>query len=215
VESQYRLERPFAIFPAVTWPHKNHLRLFEALAAVRARHGLVVPLVCTGSRHSPFWPQIETCLDALDLRAQVRFLGFVPDDDLRALYRLSQFLVMPTLFESDSFPIYEAWLEGVPVVCSNVCSLPDQVLDAGIVFDPEDTDSIADAIVRVATNGSLRDDLRERGYRRVKDFDWDRTARAYRAVFRLAAKRRLNEDERRLLGWDWMREPHRQREGTS
>jgi glycosyltransferase involved in cell wall biosynthesis len=213
VKSRYQLEQPFAIFPAVTWPHKNHLRLFEALAAVRAQHGLIVRLVCTGSRYEPFWPQIEARLDALALRSQVKFLGFVPDEDLRAIYRLSQFLVMPTLFESDSFPIYEAWLEGVPVVCSNVCSLPDQVMDAATLFDPNDVESMADAIARLAINAALRMDLSRRGYRRLKDFDWECTAKSYRAVFRRAVNRRLSQEERRLLAWDWMREPQRQGDG--
>ncbi len=173
------------------------------------------PLSAPAQITPPFWPRIEACLDALDLRAQVQFLGFVPDEDLRALYQLSQFLIMPTLFESDSFPIYEAWLEGVPVVCSNVCSLPDQVHDAASLFDPHDVQSIAAAITQVSTSPALRESLRTRGYRRLKDFDWAYTARAYRAVFRRAAKRQLGPDELRLLEWDWMREPHSQAEGRS
>ena len=213
VKSRYQLKQPFAIFPAVTWPHKNHLRLFEALAYLRDTHGLIVRLVATGSRYEPFWPQIEAGLDALALRSQVTFLGFVPDEDLRALYRLSQFLVMPTLFESDSFPIYEAWLEGVPVACSNVCSLPDQVMDAASLFDPHDVESMADSIARLATDAALREDLCRRGYRRLKDFSWECTAKSYRAAFRRAANRRLSQEERWQLGWDWMREPQRQREG--
>jgi len=215
VKTKYGLQEPFAIFPAVTWPHKNHLRLLEALAAVRSQQGNVVPLVCTGANYAPHWPRISECLETLNLREHVKFLGFVPDEDLRAIYQLSQFLVMPTLFESDSFPIYEAWMEGVPVVCSNVCSLPDQVQDAAVLFDPHDVQSMVAAIIQVSASPALRDTLRERGYRRLKDFDWECTARAYRAVFRRAANRQLGSDELRLLQWDWMREPHRQSESDS
>ena len=119
---------------------------------------------------------------------------------------------MPTLFESDSFPVYEAWLDGVPVVCSNACSLPDQVLDAGILFDPHDTSSIAVAIAKLVRSVDLQDQLRKRGYRRVTDFDWERTAKAYRATYRQAAARELTLEERWLLQWDWMREPLKSRE---
>jgi glycosyltransferase involved in cell wall biosynthesis len=116
---------------------------------------------------------------------------------------------MPSLFESDSSPIYEAWLEGTPIVCSNVTSLPVQVMDAAILFDPYDPESIANAMRRVATDSSLRHDLTAYGYLRVKDYDWNRTAKAYRAVYRRAAGRLLSEEDRWLLEWDWMERPMR------
>ncbi|MCI0463888.1 MAG: glycosyltransferase family 4 protein [Gemmataceae bacterium] len=209
VPRKYQLEGPFALYPAVSWPHKNHLRLLEALAHLRDSRGLIVRLVCTGSPYKPFWPRIEARVRELNLQSQVKFLGFVPEEDLRALYRLAQFLVMPTLYEADSCPIHEAWSEGLPVASSNATALPDQVHDAGLLFDPKDVGSIADAVARMATDERLRADLRQRGYRRVKDFDWERTARAYRAVYRRAADVPLTEEDRWLLQWDWMREPQR------
>jgi glycosyltransferase involved in cell wall biosynthesis len=215
VRLKYQLEQPFAIFPAVTWPHKNHLRLFEALAYLRDQRGLIVRVVATGSRYEPFWPEIERQLDLLALRSQVKFLGFVPEADLRALYRLSQYLLMPTLFESDSFPIFEAWLEGTPVACSAVCSLPEQVMDAAVLFDPYSVESIANAVASLTTTPAVREELQKRGRQRLNDFDWERTARAYRAVYRRAAKRELNDEDRSLLSWDWMQNPQRAEEGLA
>jgi glycosyltransferase involved in cell wall biosynthesis len=139
----------------------------------------------------------------------VKFLGFVPESDLRALYRLSQFLVLPTLFEADSCPVHEAWVEGVAVASSDATAMPDQINDAGLLFDPYDVSSIADALEQMSTNASLRDELCRRGSLRVMDFDWARTAEAYRAVYRRAAKRTLSDDDRSLLEWDWMRDPRR------
>ena len=209
VTQKYQLERPFALYPAITWPHKNHLRLLEALAHLRDNRGLVVRLVCTGSPDPAFHPSIKARVRELNLSTQVKFLGFVPEDDLRALYRLAQFLVIPTLYEADSCPIHEAWYEGLPVASSNATALPDQVHDAGLMFDPKDALDIANAVERMATDQKLRDDLRERGYRRVKDFDWERTAKAYRALYRRAADRPLTEEDRMLLQWDWMRHSER------
>ena len=150
----------------------------------------------------------------LNLSSQVKFLGFVPEEDLRALYRLAQFLVMPTLYEADSCPIHEAWSEGLPVASSNATALPDQVQDAGLLFDPKDILDIVDALERMATDQKLRDELRERGFRRVKDFDWERTAKAYRALYRRAADRPLTEEDQVLLQWDWLRTPQRTVEAT-
>jgi len=207
VKRKYQLEQPFGLYPAVTWPHKNHLRLLEALAQLRDTRNLMIQLVCTGSRYDTFWPQIQSRVDELKLSSQVKFLGFVSDDELSAIYRLSQFLVMPTLFEASSLPIYEAWLEGVPVICSNASALPEQVKDSALLFDPHSVEAIANAVAKVATNNTLRRELEIKGTRRIKDFDWERTARAYRAVYRRAAGFPLTEEDQWLLKWDWMRTP--------
>jgi len=208
VKEKYGLGAAFAIYPAVPWQHKNHDRLLEALALLRDTRDLVVPLVCTGSP-STYLPQIEKRVDELQLAPQVKFLGFVPDEELRCLYRLSQFLVLPTLFEASSLPMFEAWFEGVPVASSNATALPDQALDAALFFDPLDVGAIADAIARMATDANLRGELIERGRRRLQDFDRERTAKAYRAVYRRAAGFPLTDEDRLLLGWDWMRHPEK------
>jgi glycosyltransferase involved in cell wall biosynthesis len=206
VLKKFELQQPFAIYPAVTWEHKNHIRLLEALAHLRDVRGLNIRLVCTGSQYS-FWPQIKRRISELNLEPQIKFLGFVTEPDLRALYRLSQFLVMPTLFEAISLPIFEAWLEGVPVTCSDATALPEQVLDAALKFDPESIQSIANAVEQLAVNEKLRAELRTRGAQRLLDFDCERTARAYRAVYRRAARCPLSEDDRHLLNWNWMQRP--------
>jgi glycosyltransferase involved in cell wall biosynthesis len=200
----YQLESPFVLFPGVTWAHKNHLRLFEALARLRDDRGLTVRLVCTGARYAAFWPRIEAGIDQFKLAGQARFLGYVADADLRALYRLASGLVFPSLYEASSLPIFEAWLDGLPVACSNATALPEQVRDAALLFDPTDVGAIAEAIVRVTSDAELRRDLRAKGYERLKDFDLLRTAKAYRAVYRRAGGFPLTDEDRWLLGWDWM-----------
>ena len=209
---KYQLPAEFAFYPAVTWPHKNHLRLFEAMAMLRDQRGIVVNLVCTGAKYESHWPKIEAAIRKLKLEKQVRFMGYLPEADLRAVYRLAQFLILPTLFEADSCPIHEAWTEGLAVASANITALPDQVGDAGLLFDPKDVSAIADALEKMSTDESLRDELRQRGFSRVKDFSWERTAKAFRAVYRRAAGQNLDEEDRFLLSWDWMREPRRQPE---
>jgi glycosyltransferase involved in cell wall biosynthesis len=215
IKSKYQLEKPFALYPAVTWPHKNHIGLLEALAYLRDTRGLIIRLVCTGSHDEQFWPRIETRISELKLESQVRFLGVVPESDLRAIYRLSQFLVESTLFEASSLPIFEAWLEGTPVTCSDVTALPEQVMDAALLFDPNDTTSIAEAVARIATDVELRGNLRHRGYRRLKDFDCKRTAKAYRAVYRRTARRCVTEEDQWLLSCDRMGSPEGKMEAVN
>jgi len=106
--------------------------------------------------------------------------------------------------EAISLPIFEAWLDGLPVACSNTTALPEQVRDAGLLFDPTDVGAIAEALVRITADVDLRRDLRERGQERLKDFDLLRTAKAYRAVYRRAGGSPLTDEDRWLLDWDWM-----------
>jgi len=211
---KYELSNPFALYPSMTWAHKNHIRLLEALALLRDRDGLKVHLVCTGHQ-GEFWPQIQARLSALRIGDQVKFLGMVSPENLRALYHLAQFVVIPTLFEAASGPLFEAWQDGTPVACSEVTSLPEQAGNAALLFDPFSVEAIAKAVAQMATDSKLREDLRQRGTRRLQDFSWERTAKAYRAVYRRAGGFPLSEEDHWLLSWDWMREPHREREAKT
>ncbi len=207
--AKFSLPEAFAFYPAVTWEHKNHLRLLAALAELRDQRGLTVPLICTGHRFERHAAKVEAEVKQLRLESQVRFLGSVSFAELRAVYRAAQFVVVPTLFEAASGPVYEAWQEGTPVACSTVTSLPQQAGDAALLFDPYDAHAIAEAVARMATDPALRETLRANGQRRLRDFPWDRTARAYRAVYRRAAGHTLIGEEKDLLAWDWMRDAHR------
>lgn len=197
-------ERPFALYPAMTWEHKNHVRLLEALARLRERDGLELPFVFTGYK-TEFWPRVERRVNELGLAGQVKFLGLIPREELSALYRAAQFVFIPTLFEAASAPLFEAWQHGAPVACSSVTSLPEQAAGAALLFDPSDVEEVTGALARMAADEGLREELKRRGARRLEDFSLERTAKAYRAVYRRAAGLRLGEEDRRLLGWDWTR----------
>lgn len=204
-------ERSFAFYPAMTWEHKNHVRLLEALAVLRDRAGLEVRFVFTGHK-TEFWPRVERRMNELKLAGQVSFLGLIPREELSAFYRAAQFVFVPTLFEAASAPLFESWQHGAPVACSSVTSLPEQAAGAALLFDPSDVETIAAALARMATDEELRGELRRRGASRLEDFSLERTAKAYRAVYRRAAGLSLCEEDRHLLGWDWTREPRRPNE---
>ncbi len=203
VHNQYKLPTEFAFFPAMTWPHKNHLRLLEALAKLRDQQGLRVNLVCTGKQLS-HWARIQACLDELQLDDQVQFLGFVSDEHLQALYHLAQFVVIPSLFEGAGLPLLEAWHAERPVACAAATSLIEEAADAALMFDPYSVDSIAQAIRQFATNESQRVEYQQRGIARLGVFSWERTARAYRAVYRQVAGQTLSKSDQELLTKNWM-----------
>jgi glycosyltransferase involved in cell wall biosynthesis len=211
VRTRYHLEHPFALYPAITWPHKNHVRLLEALALLRDRSGLTVHLICTGQKGAS-WPDVVKRVSQLNLQGQVKFLGLVPAEHLRALYQTAQFVVFPTLFEGAGLPLLEAWQDGAPVACSGVTSLPEYAGGASLFFDPASVQSIADAVARMSTDSQLRDDLCRRGKERSADFSWERTAKAYRAVYRRAAGWPLTEEDHWLLAHDFLRDAKKEPE---
>lgn len=195
---KFRLPCDFVFYPAQTWPHKNHIKLLEAIALLRDRHGLIVSLVASGHRND-FYTHIEQRARELKLTDQVRFPGFVTPLELQCLYKLCRGVVFPSKFEGWGMPLTEAFLAGAPVACSNATSLPDLVADAGLIFNPDDVEEMADAIRRLWTNEALRQTLVGRGRKRVALFSWDHTARLFRAHYRRTANRPLTGEDRAIL----------------
>jgi glycosyltransferase involved in cell wall biosynthesis len=192
------LPRRFIFYPAQTWPHKNHLRLIEALAILKDQFGLIVPLVATGHQNA-FYPTIAARVDAAGLGDQIRFLGYVDDARLAALYRAAVAVVVPTKFESLSLPIWEAFAAGTPVACSRVTSLPDQLAGAGLLFDPDDPKDMALAVMQLWQDDRLRQDFAAKGAARLRQFSWERTARHFRAIYRRLVGAKLDAEDEQLL----------------
>jgi glycosyltransferase involved in cell wall biosynthesis len=193
VKVRYGLPNRFVFYPAQTWPHKNHFGLLAALRMLKVRDGLVVPLVCTGTKNA-FYPEIQRRAVELGVDDQVQFLGFVETLELAALYQLATAEVVPTRFEAGSGPIWEAFAQGLPVACSNVTSLPEQVGDAALVFDPDDVEGLAAAIRALWCDPILRKTLIGRGLANIARYDREATARQFRAHYRLVGARATPED---------------------
>jgi glycosyltransferase involved in cell wall biosynthesis len=194
-----RLSLPerFVFYPAQTWQHKNHERLFEALAVLRSQ-GMAVPLVCSGHLNDRY-PQLVSAARRLDIDADVRFLGYLDPIEVMVLYRRAHALVFPSLYEGWGLPIMEAFASDLPVACSNVTSLPELVGDAALLFNPYDVREIATAVSRLWTDDALASELARRGRARVGSYDWHRTALTMRAHYRQVAGRTLEECDRALL----------------
>lgn len=186
VLARHRIAEPYAIYPAQTWPHKNHKLLLEALQRICGPCAMPLSLVCTGAK-TDYYQELHSLVIRFGLEDHVRFLGWIEERELMALYRAARMMIVPTRFEAVSFPVFEAFDMGIPVACSAVTSLPEQVGDAAILFEPHDTEGLISAIRRLHEDESLRRTLISRGYDRVKQFTWRSTAEGYRALYRRVA----------------------------
>jgi glycosyltransferase involved in cell wall biosynthesis len=180
VRRRLQLPEKFLFYPAQFWAHKNHLRLIEAFREVAAEVP-DVSLVLTGNprpigharrrsgstRTSDEYRAVISVIGQFGLSERVLHLGYVEQDDLQVIYRLATALVMPSLFESVSIPIYEAFQVGTPVAASGILAIPEQVGDAGLLFDPSSVASIKQAILKIIKNPELARLLGKRGRDRM------------------------------------------------
>lgn len=162
-----RLQLPgnFLFYPAHFWRHKNHLRLIEAFRDVLSEKPDLC-LVLTGKPQEGFEAAMQA-IDEFGVKERVRHLGYVKQSDVQALYRLATALVMPSLFESISIPIYEAFQVGTPVAASNILAIPEQVGDAGLLFDPKSPASIKQAILGITNDPAAARERSNRGRERM------------------------------------------------
>jgi glycosyltransferase involved in cell wall biosynthesis len=171
VRRRYSLPDKYLFYPAQLWPHKNHLRIVEALALVRRTDGIELDLVLVGSTAGDLrgatWNDVQALASANGLRDRIHHLGYVSANELAALYHSAVALVMPTFFGPTNIPILEAWGSDCPVITSDIRGVREQAGDAALLVDPESSKAIAAAIRRLATERGLSDTLRERGRMRL------------------------------------------------
>ena len=117
---------------------------------------------------------------------KVLLVGYVTDDQKRALMSGAELFLFPSKYEGFGLPILEAMACGCPVITSNVSSMPEVAGDAGILIDPYSAEELAHEIERVLGSESLRSELRKRGLAQAAKFSWDKTAEQTEAVFQLA-----------------------------
>jgi glycosyltransferase involved in cell wall biosynthesis len=183
VRQRYQIpDNPYIFSIGTVQPRKNYARLIEALAAL-GQEGEDVHLVIAGGRgwlDGPIYQSVED----FGLGERVHFTGFVRDEDLPALYAEARCLAYPSLYEGIGLPVLEAMACGIPVVTSNISSMPEVAGDAALLIDPYDVDALADALRRLLTDESLRSDLIRRGFDQAACFTWDRAAQQLSDVYR-------------------------------
>ncbi|HEX4098211.1 MAG TPA: glycosyltransferase, partial [Caulobacteraceae bacterium] len=193
------LPERFMFYPAMTFPHKNHLRLFEAMARLRDRKGLKLQLICTGRAYGPFHPELEAAVRRLRLDDQVRFLGVVSDELLAALYRRARFVAFPSLLEGHSQSLLEALWHGRAIVGASQSSIPETVGGAGLLFDGEDVEAMADALERAWSDDGLIAALEAQAPAASDHCRWDRAILTLTACYKSAAGRSLGGEEQAAL----------------
>jgi glycosyltransferase involved in cell wall biosynthesis len=169
-------DAPFILGLGTIQPRKNYARLIEAFHLARQEARLPHRLIIGGGK-GWLYDDIYARVQELGLAEQVHFPGFVADDDLPALYSAAEFYAYPSLYEGFGLTVVEALACGTPVLTGDNSCLPEVGGQGALYVQAEDVGSIAHAIVRLAQEDSLRQQLRSAGIAHAANFTWERSAR--------------------------------------
>lgn len=184
IRSHYGIAGPFFLYPAITYPHKNHLVLIDAFARLLKIHP-DVHLVLTGGRGSVEVP-LATEIRKLGIEDRVVRLGYVPRDHLDALYHQAVALTFPSRFEGFGIPVIEAMVRSCPVIAADATAVPEVVGDAGSLVSPDNPEEWCRSMADMLEDDEMRRQFVKAGVDRAKAFTWSRSAdlleEAYRDV---------------------------------
>lgn len=179
--SKYLIRRPFILFLGNVEPRKNLPRLIRAFSQLRKECKIDHQLAIGGSRswHYPELAESEKSGNMDD----IKFIDYVDENDIVALYQASDLFVFPSLYEGFGLPILEAMASGVPVITSKVSSMPEVGGDAVYYVNPYSEEEITKAIHFVLTDRNTWHEFKRRGFERARQFSWKRTAEETLQVF--------------------------------
>lgn len=162
----------YLFYPAVFWPHKNHLNLIKAILILKER-GQIIDLFLGGKKQLEYQKLLKIVIEN-KIEEQVKFLGYVSDEEIILLYKNAFAMIMPTFYGPTNIPPIEAVLLNCPIIVSNNYGMPEQFGDAAIYFDPNSSLQIADAIESILINKNLYNNLLENGIKIKGKFSQNR-----------------------------------------
>ncbi len=169
VIKKYGIKGDYILSVGTLQPRKNFVRLIEAFSKLELPHELVIV-----GKQGWLWEEIYEAPKKFGIEEKVKFLNYVSDEDLSAIYQNASCFVLVSLYEGFGIPVLEAMNYGCPVVASNISSLPEVVKDAGILVDPYDIEEIAHGIKEALAQ---REMLVKKGFRQCHQFSWEKCAR--------------------------------------
>ena len=181
---------PYVFYPAQFWAHKNHRLIVDALACLRKSGSGDVYAVFCGSDCGNL-PTVLEMAKRKGVDDLVKYVGFVPDEQMSAFYKQSLALVMPSYFGPTNMPPLEAFALDTPVIVSDLPGIRDQVGDAGFLVPPDKPESLRDAILKLVKEPQLRDTLAEKGKSRLEEFSDEDRLSTLRNIFNAYDRKRL------------------------
>jgi glycosyltransferase involved in cell wall biosynthesis len=167
IRMKYGVQGPYIYYPAQLWAHKNHAYILDALAELKKRNQ-IIHAIFSGSNKGNLDYILKLAI-TLGVRDQISYIGFAPNEDIQPLYLNALALVMPSYFGPTNIPPLEAFLIGVPVICSDLIGAREQLLDAALYCNLDKPTSLAEHLENLLLNPDRREQFVEKGRMRLKD----------------------------------------------
>jgi alpha-1,3-rhamnosyl/mannosyltransferase len=197
IRVRYELPGPYFLYPAATYPHKNHLVLLEAFARLLKVHP-EASLVLTGAKAWQEWSvakemgkRISHEIDKLGIKERVKRLGYVSAGDLDALYNEATAVTFPSRFEGFGAPALEAMARGCPVIAANATALPEVIAENGRLVSPDNAEHWCTEMCGFIEDDASREHYVKAGIERARMFNWDRSAAILEDAYRHALETTL------------------------
>lgn len=168
IHQLYGLPKKYFFYPAQFWSHKNHIALIEATSIIKKQYPDIY-FVFAGSKKNGYESVIES-IGKLNVSNSIKILDYVPNDHMPDLYRSARGMIMPTFYGPTNIPSLEAMALKCPVAVSNIYAMPEQIGEAGLLFDPNSIDEIVSIMKKLWTNDALVKKLQELGYQKSKNW---------------------------------------------
>jgi glycosyltransferase involved in cell wall biosynthesis len=182
IKQKYKLPDRYVLFVSRWERYKGLTALIEAYQLLIDKFPDLALVIC--GQPAPQSPEVAQLIyDKQAKGLNIITPGFVNDDDLAAIYSAASVYVHPSWYEGFGIMILEAFASGVPVVTSNISSLPEVVGEAGLLINPHKPSEIASATERILSQPKLAEELRRRGLERVKQFSWAKMAKLTHQVY--------------------------------
>ncbi|MCJ7804276.1 glycosyltransferase family 4 protein [Patescibacteria group bacterium] len=176
--AKYKIKKPFVVYTGSLYPHKNVERLAEAVG--RLNQNLKLVIICV---RNVFYERFLVKIKKMGLSKSVNLVGFVPDEEIAAIYQQAEVFVFPSLWEGFGLPGLEAMGLGLPVLAAKASCLPEIYGEAALYFNPHKTDDLVKKIKRVREDKKLREELVRKGLEQVKKYSWEKTAKETLLVY--------------------------------
>jgi len=185
IKKKYEIQDKFILYVGTLEPRKNIPRLIQAYRKLILENKIKHQLVIVGKKGWSY-QEIFNMVERLDsnVRKKVIFTGYVPEEELPLLYNAADLFVYPSLYEGFGIPPLEAMACGVPVIVSNVSSLPEVVGYAGILVDPYNVEELCQAIYKVIVEKGLREVLKKKGFQRAQEFSKEKLAKKMLKIYK-------------------------------
>ena len=183
IGDKIKIKDPYFVFIGTLEPRKNLGRLIEAFAEfLKISQNQNFKLVLAGKKGWKFEPIFAT-IEKLGLKDKVIYLGYIGLEEKINLLKNAVALTYPSLYEGFGLPLIEAMNLGVPIITSNIASIPELVIDNAILIDPYDIGSIKAAMQKIATDDQLRESLAKKGRGIAQNFTWQECAKKTLTVY--------------------------------